>query len=120
MFSSSLVKTSCTFGKKKLEAFTTEKLESYKRSVEAILETETIETSKTFPFDFKNFMTFLKKSLENLKKNYTDNLSNPYFYVLLPLMAFLQNDKSMKESFEGTQLIQKTYELARKITLEYT
>ena len=45
---------------------------------------------------------------------------NPYFYVLLPLMAFLQNDKTMKESFEGTQLIQKSYELARKITLEYT
>lgn len=120
MFSSSLVKTLCTFGNKKLETFTTEKLESYKRSVEAILETETMEMSEIFPFDFKNFMAFLKKSLENLKKNYTDNLTNPYFYVLLPLMAFLQNDKTLKKSFEGPHLIQKSYELARKITLEYT
>ena len=90
--------------------FTTELLMNYKKSFEELKISEIKKETKINKFNSEKFLKMLKEKLFQLNENPIENLSVPFFYSLLPLMAFYEQDFSIKESFE----------LARKKTLLYT
>ena len=90
--------------------FTTELLMNYKKSFEELKISEIKKETKINKFNSEKFLKMLKEKLFQLNENPIENLSFPFFYSLLPLMAFYEQDFSIKESFE----------LARKKTLLYT